>query len=216
MLPSTGLRGPDVVQIDLPAGVGDVDDASVERVRRELRLDGRTVVLAVGSHEPRKNHLHLLLAAELRWRRGDDFVLVMVGGNSWDTIRFDSMVERLRAAGRDIITLSNADDAVVWSLYRIARFSVFCSLNEGFGLPVVESLASGTPVVTSNFGSMRELGEGYGAVLADPRDTNSMASAMDLLMNNQTEYDRLRAETSTLPPRSWDGYAEQLWALVSA
>jgi glycosyltransferase involved in cell wall biosynthesis len=170
----------------------------------------------VGSHEPRKNHLHLLLAAELRWRRGDDFVLVMVGGNSWDTIRFDSMVERLRAAGRDIITLSNADDAVVWSLYRIARFSVFCSLNEGFGLPVVESLASGTPVVTSNFGSMRELGEGYGAVLADPRDTNSMASAMDLLMNNQTEYDRLRAETSTLPPRSWDGYAEQLWALVSA
>ncbi len=215
MLPAAGLVGPDVVQVDLPAGIGDVSSDVVERVRHELELDGLTVVLAVGSHEPRKNHLRLLVAAELRWRQGDEFALVMVGGNSWDTARFDSMVERLRAAGRTIVLLSNASDEVVWSLYRIARFSVFCSLNEGFGLPIVESLASGTPVVTSDFGSMRELGEGWGAVLADPRDAYSIASAMADLLTGDDVLDRMREETKSLPPRSWDTYAERLWGLVA-
>ncbi|WP_290801933.1 glycosyltransferase family 1 protein [Herbiconiux sp.] len=214
MLPSTGLVGPEIVQVDLPAGIGEVSVETVERVRHDLELDDVNVVLAVGSHEPRKNHLRLLVAAELRWRQGDQFALVMVGGNSWDTSRFDAMVERLRAAGRPIILLSNASDEVVWSLYRIARFSVFCSLNEGFGLPIVESLASGTPVVTSDFGSMRELGEGYGAVLADPHDAYSMARAMGELLSGDEVLERMRREAENLPLRSWDTYADRLWLLV--
>ena len=214
MLASTGLTGPEVVQVDLPAGIGAVRDETVDRVRRELALTDTQVVLAVGSHEPRKNHLRLLVAAELRWRQGDDFTLVMVGGNSWDTVRFDTMVTRLRAAGRRIQLISNASDEIVWSLYRMARFSVFCSLNEGFGLPIVESLASGTPVITSDFGSMRELGEGYGALLADPHDTYAMADALGVLLGDDTELERLRLESASLPPRSWDAYAEHLWRLV--
>jgi len=154
MLPGAGLTPPAITTVALPAQVGRVDDDTVEGVRSELGLVDSTVVLSVGSHEPRKNHLALLTAAELNWRRGHEFTLVLVGGNAWGDGEFQAMVRRLRRKGRSVQMLSGVDDSVVWSLYRMARFSVFCSVNEGFGLPVVESLVSGVPVITSDFGSI--------------------------------------------------------------
>ena len=215
MLSAAGVAGPDVQEVELPFGSGNVTAESIQSVKSQLALGETPVVLAIGSHEPRKNHLRLLVAAELRWRAGDDFTLVMVGGNSWDAAKFERMVIRLRAAGRRIVTLSNASDEIVWSLYHLARFSVFCSLNEGFGLPVVESLSAGTPVLTSNFGSMRELGEGYGARLVNPHDINDMADAIGTLLGDDDVLDALRHETALLPARTWEDYATQLWRLVA-
>ena len=60
-------------------------------------------------------------------------------------------------------------DDLLWAAYRQAYCTVFASLHEGYGLPVAESLASGTPVITSNFGSMRDLASHGGALLVDPR-----------------------------------------------
>jgi len=214
MLPGAGLTPPAITTVALPAQVGRVDDDTVEGVRSELGLVDSTVVLSVGSHEPRKNHLALLTAAELNWRRGHDFTLVLVGGNAWGDGEFQAMVRRLRRKGRSVQMLSGVDDSVVWSLYRMARFSVFCSVNEGFGLPVVESLVSGVPVITSDFGSMRELGEGHGAVVVDPHSPLDMAAAMEQLLTD----DGLRAElveaSATLPRPTWDDYATEMWTLV--
>jgi glycosyltransferase involved in cell wall biosynthesis len=91
---------------------------------------------------------------------------------------------------------------------------VFCSLNEGFGLPVVESLASGTPVITSDFGSMRELGEGHGALTVDPRSPAGLAKALDRIFSDESLYRRLVAETATLLRSTWQDYARQLWSRV--
>jgi glycosyltransferase involved in cell wall biosynthesis len=177
-------------------------------------VGSKPLVLAVGSHEPRKNHLALLHAAELVWREGDEFDLVMVGGNSWDTRRFDHLVDTMRRRGRRIVTLSGVDDEVIWDLYDIAAFSVFCSLNEGFGLPVAESLSHGTPVITSDFGSMRAIGEGNGAVLADPRDPRAVAEHMRTLLRDAEERARLRELARTRPEESWQHYADTLWRIA--
>lgn len=218
MLGGAGIIGPDVTVVDLPGQSAehiDAEPSDALRARLGIATD-ETVLLAVGSHEPRKNHLALLQAAELAWRAGHEFTLVMVGGNSWDTAAFDrALTAATEERSRRIITLSGADDATVWGLYRTARFSLFPSLNEGFGLPIVESIANGTPVITSGFGSMRELAEGFGGVLVDPRDEASIAAAIIELLVDDARLEHLRAETALLPERSWDDYAADLWAAFS-
>ena len=137
-------------------------------LREGLELGSVPMVLIVGSHEPRKNHVAVLLAAERLWREGSAFHLVFVGSTGWRSERFDGLVGRLVAAGRSVQVLRRVSEETLWAAYRAARFTVFPSLAEGFGLPVAESLASGTPVVTSNFGSMAEIGQAGGALLVDP------------------------------------------------
>ncbi|ARC57431.1 D-inositol 3-phosphate glycosyltransferase [Frondihabitans sp. 762G35] len=215
MLAGAGLEGPRVETVALPWQSEEVSEATVDRVRSELGLDdGRPTVLAVGSHEPRKNHLNLVTAAELRWRAGDDFHLVMVGGNSWNDREFQELVRDLRRRGRPISLLSGVDDETVWALYGVARFSVFCSINEGFGLPVAESLASGTPVVTADFGSQRELGEGNGALCVSPHDVRAIAEALGSLLGDDTLIEELSALSRGLERPSWDDYADAMWELT--
>jgi hypothetical protein len=216
MLRGAGLEGPRLHTVSLPFAAQAVDPALEPRVRKALGIPAdQPIVLSVGSHEPRKNHVTLLEAAELLWREGDEFTVVIVGGNAWDTLVFDELLASLRAAGRRIVTPSGVDDDTVWTLYRSARFSVFCSYNEGFGLPVAESLASGTPVVTSGFGSMRELAEGHGGVLVDPRDARGIADVMRTLLRDDDALAALHQEIETLPTSSWDQYADALWSRVT-
>ena len=216
MLAGTGIEGPVVTTLELPfTSSGESDPQRAERLREQLALGDDPIVLCVGSHEPRKNHLSLLHAAEHAWRAGEKFTLVLVGGNSWETERFDRLVAYLRRRNRRIVTLSGVGDDVIWDLYDLARFSAFCSLNEGFGLPVVESLAHGTPVITSDFGSMRALGAGHGALLVDPVDIDQLSDAMLRMLRDEPLYQRLRDETATIPTTSWESYAAGLWSLAS-
>lgn len=215
MLSGAGLSGPRIDVLALPFAAGHVDAQTEAAVRQRLGIArGREVVLSVGSHEPRKNHATMLEAAEFVWRRGHEFTVVLVGGNSWDTAVFDDLVERLRGEGRQIITPSAVDDDTVWALYQTARLSVFCSFNEGFGLPVAESLAAGTPVITSDFGSMSALAEGYGGVLVDPRNAESLADAIENLLVDDKAIGRLAGEMDALPRSSWAEYADSLWHRV--
>jgi glycosyltransferase involved in cell wall biosynthesis len=214
MLVGAGISGPEIVELSLPFEAGSATAQQIESVRSQLGLHDERIVLSVGSHEPRKNHLNLLHAAELSWRAGHEFTLVFAGGNAWKSERFFDVAEELRRRGRRIVMLTGVDDVVIWSLYSIATVSVFCSLNEGFGLPVVESLASGTPVITSDYGSMRELGEGHGALTVDPRSPAALAKALDRIFSEESLYGRLLAETATLPRSTWQDYARQLWRRV--
>lgn len=216
MLAGAGIEGPRVSVAELPFDAGTADATSIAKTRSELALDPAVpVVLAVGSHEPRKNHLALLEACEELWQAGRTFRLVMVGGNSWNSDDFDALVEKLAGRGRPLTLLSRAGDDTVWALYRIARFSVFCSFNEGFGLPVAESLAAGTPVVTSNFGSMRELADGHGGLLVDPRDTPAIRGAIEHMLDDDALLAGLEGELASLPRSSWDEYAATVWGVVS-
>lgn len=212
MLGAQGLTGPDIAGLPLPSQKQPVDAQS--RRAAEDRLGVRTLplVLCVGSHEPRKNHLALLHAAEIAWRSGHRFALTFVGGNGWNSGSFDATVERMRTAGRPVETVRALSDDLLWASYSIARCVVFPSLHEGFGLPVAEALAAGTPVITSNFGSMAEIAAGGGALTVDPRDDHALAHALMRLLSDDALHARLHEEAINRTPWTWDDYSAQVWA----
>lgn len=211
MLGGAGLAGPEVIPLLLPAAAGESSEAELAAARDRTLVGTLPLVLVVGSHEPRKNHLAVLQAAERLWREGQRFSLCFIGGNAWRSEEFHKRVGELQDAGRPVESISRATDSLLWATYRLARFTVFPSLNEGFGLPVAESLAVGTPVITSSFGSTSEIAEDGGALLIDPRDDEEITVAMRTLLTEQTALDRLRGDAKRRPQSSWDQYASELW-----
>ncbi|MDQ6896987.1 MAG: glycosyltransferase family 4 protein [Actinomycetota bacterium] len=214
MLGGAGLPGPEIVALSLPVQVPDTTPESLAAAEERFLVGDLPLVLCVGSHEPRKNHLAVLHAAEQLWRSGEQFSLTFVGGNSWGSEEFTERRHQLERAGRPVEAVSRLGDNLLWAAYRLARFSVFPSLNEGFGLPVAESIAAGTPAVTSDFGSMREIGQEGGALLVDPRDDVALTEALRTLLTDDTLLERLKQECAARTPDGWDDYADALWVLA--
>jgi glycosyltransferase involved in cell wall biosynthesis len=212
-LSAIGVSGPRIVPTPLPVEIPEPDAEAATAAGIRFRIGHLPLVLVVGSHEPRKNHLAVLHAAELLWRQGHQFSLSFVGGRSWEGDSFTRRVAELQRAGRPVDTESNLSDRLLWAAYRIARLTVFPSLNEGFGLPLAESLAAGTPAVTSNFGSMREIAEDGGALMVDPHDDHAIAEAMRTLLTDDDVHARLTTEAQerAARPRTWDDYAAEVW-----
>jgi len=160
-----------------------------EEVRRRFGVS-RDFLLAVGSLQPRKNMVRLIRAyARLRSER-EDFrpQLVIVGRKLWLASEIFDEVKRQRWADDVILTGYVADEDLP-ALYRAARAFVYPSLFEGFGLPPLEAMACGTPVVTSDVSSLPEV-TGGAALLIDPNDERALANALIEIVSNE----RLRAE----------------------
>jgi glycosyltransferase involved in cell wall biosynthesis len=207
MVGAQGLPGPEVGICRLP--VETPPAATAPPMSPPL-------VVSIGSFEPRKNQLAVLHAAEQLWREGLAFQLQFIGGGGFVT-EADAFFSRLRRAGRPVSRATAISDAELWYLLRSARFSMFTSLHEGFGLPVAESLACGTPVITSNYGSMAEIAADGGALVVDPDDDRAIAAQMRRLLTDDVLLERLHREAAARPPRTWDDYARESWrALVPA
>ncbi len=135
-------------------------------------------ILTVGRLEPRKNHLRLLEAyVQLSQPRAP---LVIVGKRDFG---FNAFLERLRQLGLadDVRVLEDVDDQMLPTLYRNARLFIYASMAEGFGMPVLEAMASGIPVITSNTTSLPEvagLPPDDAALLCDPADAGSICAAL--------------------------------------
>ena len=216
MLSGAGLKGPEIREVFLATDAQDVGSAGLRAAREALVTDGLPLLLCVGSHEPRKNHVAVLNACELLWREGREFCLAFVGGNAWGGNAFSSLLKQLKDRGRPVRAISAISDDLLWGGYRIADATVFPSLNEGFGLPVAESLAVGTPVVTSGFGSMREIAAHGGAVLVDPRDDVDLARGIESAIFESAVRARLLGEAASRALKSWDDYAAELWEFFHA
>jgi glycosyltransferase involved in cell wall biosynthesis len=216
MLAGAGLAGPRIEAVVLPAEAQPESAEAMRLARSRIPVGRLPAVVVVGSHEPRKNHLAVLHSAELLWREGRRFSLCFIGGNSWNSEDFTRTLEDLQAAGRPVEALLAVDDDLLWGAYRVARFTVFPSLNEGFGLPVAESLACGTPVITSGFGSMKEIADdGGGALLVDPRDDASLTDAMRALLVDDGLLAELQRRARSRPVRTWDTYAFETWRALT-
>ena len=163
---------------------------------------GRPYVLGLGTREPRKN-LGALVEA---WRRLDgDLGLALAGGEGWGA------VEHRPEPG--LTLLGYVEDAEVPRLLRGAEVFVFPSLFEGFGLPVVEAMACGTPVVASTHPSLDEAC-GDAAVRVDPRDPDAVA---DGIREAVTRRDELAAAGLVHARRfAWDTAAATMLAALEA
>ena len=215
MLVGQGLTGPQVVQVPLPAEPVAVDAEDVLAARARLRVGELPMVLTVGTHGPRKNLLALLHAAELLWRDGLEFCLVLVGHAGEESQEFVDRVAVLTATGRAVVLVDDAPETLVWASYHAARVVAFPSLHEGFALPVAEALACGTPVVTSNIGSMLQLALEGGALAVDPYDDHALAAALRSVLTDDALHARLSAEARARTVRTWDVYAAEVWQALT-
>jgi glycosyltransferase involved in cell wall biosynthesis len=136
----------------------------------------RPYVLAVGTLEPRKN-LERLIAA---WRGLDGtHALALVGPRGWEEER---IVEAARAG--DVRLLGRVSDEDLAALYAGCACFAYPSLYEGFGLPVLEAMAAGAPVLTSNVSSLPEVA-GDAALLVDPLDTEALRAGLERLLSDE-------------------------------
>jgi glycosyltransferase involved in cell wall biosynthesis len=207
-LTAQGLPGPDVREV-LLAGEAPHTPGSARRAHGD-----RPVILCVGSQEPHKNQRAAMHGAERLWREGLEFEVRLAGGPGWSDAVLRPAIERLADEGRPITALGRVSEVRLLDELRSADVVFFASLHEGYGLPVAEALACGTPVITSNFGSQLEIAELGGCLVVDPRDDDEVTEALRRLLTRPDELGRLRAEALARPVRTWDEYASELWAFL--
>jgi glycosyltransferase involved in cell wall biosynthesis len=174
-------------------------------------------ILCVATLERRKNHECLLEASEQLWGSGLNFELLLIGRSTPDwgpTVL--GMVERLAKRGRSVKWLRHVSDKVLHEAYRDCSFTVYPSVREGFGLPILESLWHGRPCVCGDNGAIAEVAHGGGCQTMKSSDVNSLAAAMRELLMNETTYRRLFTEACDRTFRSWDDYTNDLYREIGA
>jgi glycosyltransferase involved in cell wall biosynthesis len=155
------------------------DPDKLATVRARYNIGSEPFVLGLGTIQPRKNYERLvqafanLLALE---PLASNLRLVIVGGKGWLYDSIFAQVKRLGVADR-VMFPGFVDDHDLPALYSAATLFAFPSIYEGFGLPVLEAMACGTPVVTSNTSSLVEVG-GDAALLVEPTNVDAIADAM--------------------------------------
>ena len=171
-------------------------------------------VLAVGTLEPRKNLPRLVKAyTSLPRQLQDQHPLVVVGAKGWRT---DPTLGALRSLGGRCLMLGHVSDLELAELYR--RCAVFCypSLGEGFGLPVLEAMAAGAAVLTSNVTSLPEVG-GSAVEYTDPRAVSSIGAALRHLLESPARRAELGAAGQARAEQfSWSETAARVLGLLEA
>lgn len=172
-------------------------------------------ILTVGRIEPRKNHVTLLRAyARLLAGRTDPGPLVVVGQPDFG---YNDFFATLKALGLEhrVKIIDHADDAMLVNLYCAARLFVYPSFAEGFGIPPLEAMACGTPVITSNATALCEIA-GEAAVQIDPHSAEQLANAMNLLLNDSRHCESLVSRgLKQAAAYTWSHAAEQYLKAVA-
>ena len=187
------------------------DRARLELMRTKYRLPER-FILYVGTIEPRKNLGRLMAAVAQARAAGMPHHLVCVGPYGWSSRDLTGLIERL-----DLTPYVHFTGYVPFedlpTLYNLGELFVFPSLYEGFGLPVVEAMACGTPVITANSSSLGEIA-GDAAITVDPSSTEALAQAIRSLAMDEarrrdlSERGRQRSRTF-----SWAQTAKEMLAV---
>ena len=174
---------------------------------RPVAIPGGPFVLMVGTMEPRKNHVTVLraLADHLARRPATPLTLVLAGSRGWG---YEPVLRAIQELDLDkhIIELGAVEpDALKW-LYQQAQALLFPSLYEGFGLPVLEALSQGCPVVAARIPSVEEI-TGSLACLLDPTDVAGWSNALEHAAGAQADPARTQAGRDRAARFSWEGCA---------
>ena len=197
------------------------DPPGVARVRNPVEIDanhpGR--LLCVSTLEPRKNHRTLFAAYELAAGRRPDLALELdlVGAPYVDARDIADAARALAARhpGR-VRWHERAEPDALRRLYAECAFTVYPSVLEGFGLPVIESLWFGRPCVCANFGVMAENAAGGGCLTVDVRDPEALARAILTLAGSADLRSQLTVAATTRPLKTWAAYADEVLAALDA
>jgi glycosyltransferase involved in cell wall biosynthesis len=177
-------------------------------VRKRYQTSDR-FILTVGNLQPRKNLVRLVNAyAQMKQAHGLAHKLVIVGQSAWKSSAVFKAVET-NGLDDDVFFTGFIPAEDLPLLYTAAQVFVYPSLYEGFGLPVLEAMACGTPVITSNSSSLPEIAEGA-ARLVDPRNTDDLAAALVQVLSDQGLQKEMREKgLARARTFSWERTAHQ-------
>jgi glycosyltransferase involved in cell wall biosynthesis len=197
--------------IDSHFSVTPSEDA-VARVRERYQLDHK-FVLYVGNIKPHKNLVRLIEAFdELRQGALEDLKLLIIGDQISKVPALRRAVHRHKLH-KQVRFLGYVGDDQLAILYRLASVFVFPSLYEGFGLPPLEAMASGTPVVTSNVSSLPEV-VGDAAVLVNPYDVDAIVDGLRRVLTDPVlAADMSRKGIDRAREFSWEQSVAKTWAV---
>jgi glycosyltransferase involved in cell wall biosynthesis len=185
------------------------DSVRLNAVRQKYGLGERPFMLSVSTIQPRKNYQRLVQAFA---HIDDSFSLVLAGSKGWHYEDIFAEVARQGLAER-VHFPGFVADADLPALYSAASLFVYPSLYEGFGLPLLEAMACGTPVVASNQSSLPEV-VGQAGRLVDPYDVEALAATMaQILLDPELQQRLSQAGLEQAKKFTWAGMATKLLAL---
>lgn len=172
-------------------------------------------ILSVGSIVPHKNQVSLVHAFErfCESHAQTDWQLTLVGNLHPDLA---GEIKHAISQNSRIRYVDHIPDDELDKLYRSCAFTVFPSIEEGFGLPILESLWYGKPCVCANFGSMAEVGDGGGCFQIDTRNNDEMLRAISSLMMDPSLLEQLSQQAVRRSISTWDDYGKNFSKLLDS
>ena len=178
-------------------------------MRNKYRIPGKPYLFIVGTVQPRKNYSRVIQALKILRERGYDLCFVIAGGKGWLE---DEMYQTIQETGMSdyVHLIGFVDDDDLPVLYSGAECVAFPSLYEGFGFPVLEGMACGTPVVTSNISSLPEVA-GDAALLVNPLSVAEITHAIQRILDDTTLRETLiQKGFEQVKKFTWEESAKQL------
>jgi len=165
------------------------DSIKIQTTRMKYNLPQK-YILFVGTVEPRKNISRIILAFDKIKKKGSEHKLLIAGEWGWNYKEILLTINRLGLKDEIIFTHYVTDEDMPF-IYNGASVFVYPSLYEGFGIPVLEAMACGVPVVTSCVSSLPEVA-GEAAILIDPRNIEEISNAIDKVLRNSGLAEQLK------------------------
>ncbi len=187
------------------------DQARLKQVRTKFSIPDGPYILSLSTLEPRKNIAQTIrcFVRLVEQEKINDLALVLVGAKGWD---FDSIFEEIAASPKirnRIIVTGYAADEDLAPLYSGAMMFVYPSFYEGFGLPPLEAMQCGIPVITSNTSSLPEV-VGEAGIMVDPQDADELSQAMLKIYNSADIRQKMSFDSLAQAQQfSWKRCAEQ-------
>ena len=209
-----GIEPTRVVTNQLSAEYGG---KSRERNTKDIRKKGINI-LCVSTLEPRKNHKKLIEAflKANKLKPELELSLTLVGNRYAGNDEIPRFVEEIQAKNKNIKWLKVVDDKTLKSLYEECDFTIYPSLIEGFGMPIIESLWCARPCICNNSGVMEELASAGGCLTVDVTDIDQLSNAILELSGNNKLYQRLINEATYRYIKLWDDYAKEIINIIEA
>jgi FkbM family methyltransferase len=198
--------------VDLPA---EFPERSRRREAGLSKAEGECNILVVGTVEPRKNHETLIRAfIEAEKISPRPLKLTMVGGDESFDKDLPGKISALIGNSKTINWIRKASDSLLREQYEKAHFSVFPSIEEGFGIPIMESLWFGVPCICSRTGQMGELAAHGGCETVDVLSVEELSNAILRLAGDPDRIRQLKEDIRGRHFKSWDEYSAEVSACI--
>jgi glycosyltransferase involved in cell wall biosynthesis len=214
---------PDKIQVISPGiptrCINEKDSQSILEILDNIKLQPRSYIISISTVEPSKNYLHCISAFRIFLQHFPNFHYVIVGKRGWGDkqgTEYRKIVSHIYKKGlQERVHLTGfLDSHRLQSLLSQAACLLYASLHEGFGIPLLEAMQAGVPVITSNISSMPEIA-GNAAILVNPYSEKSIAEGLIRLFGNSAKIEKLvKLGNERQKIFSWDNGVEKFLTIM--